>query len=60
MIREAIAIALGLGMLALVALAGVHAAGVGSALHPSATPSANLVCSDYCPIGASHTAAPGL
>ncbi len=60
MIREAIAIAFGLAMLAVVAFAGVHAAGLGTTFHPSTTPSASLVCSDYCPIGAAHTAAPGL
>lgn len=59
MVREAIAIVLGLGMLAAVAFAGVRAASLGTALHASASPSAGMVCSDYCPIG-SHTAAPGL
>jgi len=59
MLREAIAIALGLGMLAAVAFAGVRAAGPVTASHASPHSAASLVCSDYCPIGA-HTAASGL
>ncbi len=62
MFKEAIAITLGLAALAAVAYVGVQAAGIRpeppSHIARDASGGADLVCSDYCPIGA-RTAIPG-
>jgi len=63
MLKEAVAITVGLVALAVLAYAGVQAAGIRSGA-PSEIARAHqgegqLVCTDYCPIGA-RTAIPGL
>jgi hypothetical protein len=62
MLREAVAITLGLAALTAIAYVGVQAVGIRSeAPSPIARDGLGdpgLVCTDYCPIGA-HSAIPG-